>query len=77
MASSQVFSFSQVRSTFQCSLVDNDAHIVDGTLPPTCSALGRLLMRMGLDGIDFVGRHDIDGMALGQLDKYVGGAVAA
>lgn len=73
MASQPVYSFAQVRSAFQASMAANEAQVVDDTLPPACSAVGELLLQMGLDGQDYIGREHINGLALSQLDKYVKG----
>jgi hypothetical protein len=71
MATLTVYSFHQVRAAFQASMVAHDSLVVDDILPPACSAIGDLLLQMGLNGQDFIGREHINALALSQLDKYV------
>lgn len=73
MATQTVYSFSQVRTAFQASMVAHENKVVDDVLPPACSAVGELLLQMGLNGQDFIGREHINGLALSQLEKYVKG----
>lgn len=65
------FTFAQVRATFRSALHNCEESIQDQELPDSCAALGRLLMRMGLDGLDCIARDHIDGLALTLLDQYV------
>lgn len=71
MPTPTVYSFSQVRSAFQASLAAHENQVVDDVLPPACSAIGELLMQMGLNGQDFIGREHINALALSQLDLHV------
>jgi hypothetical protein len=64
------FSFKHVRAAFQSCLASSEHEIKDQTLPEPCAALGRLLLRMGLDGVDYIGREHVDGLSLKALDQY-------
>ena len=70
MANLSVYSFNQVRTAFQASMAAHETQVVDDVLPPACSAIGELLLQMGLNGQDFIGREQINALALSQLDKY-------
>ncbi len=77
MASFSPFSFQPVRATFQLALASCEPEIKDQTLPEPCAALGRLLLRMGLDGMDYIGREHVDGLALKALDEHLSKAPKA
>jgi hypothetical protein len=65
------FSFSQVRRAFQASMQSCEATVVDGVLPPPCAAVGQLLMQMGFEGLDVIGRDDIKVLALHEIEKWL------
>lgn len=69
MALLSYFSFRQVRVTFQLALASCEHEIKEHTLPEPCASLGRLLLKMGLDGMDYIERDQVNGLALEVLDQ--------